>query len=375
MLKYFLGEVNMSSVKNNRESNIELLRIISMFLIIASHFSVQGEFVFDNTLSLNTYYLQILTLGNIGVNIFVLITGYFLISQKEIKISKILKLLLQLLTYSISTYIIGMLLGIEDFNIKLLIKHIFPMTFRLWWFPSTYIVLYIISPWVNKFLHSLSKNEYTNYLLLCFILWCLIPTFTTQNFEGNNLIWFIFLYSLAGYFKLFYNTDNKSWKRYMIFSVTILLLTSLSVLIFDIIGLKIPFVFKHAIYFYQKQRLPMLLISVSLFLAFLNIKIKNNSFINLVSSTTFGIYLLHESYFGKKIIWLHIFKNNSFLNSKILIPYSIMAILLVFTFGFLVELFRIYVIEKNYSKIIKRLSKHLDNLISKIQTNKVIQKL
>ncbi len=96
--KIFLwrGRIELSSggkLKRHRQSNIELLRIISMILIVAHHFSVHGGFDFSSTsFSVNRLYIQFLAMGGkIGVDIFVIISGYFLITSNKINIAKVLK--------------------------------------------------------------------------------------------------------------------------------------------------------------------------------------------------------------------------------------------------------------------------------------------
>ena len=322
-----------------------------MVMIVAHHFAVHGGFVLNyHSLSLNQCWVQFLLMGGkIGVNIFILISGYFLIDSKKFNISKILKFIMQLLTYSLLTFAIGMLLHIQPFNFKQLIRHCLPITFRLWWFASTYIVLYIISPYLNKFLNSLKRKEYKYYLLLCTFMWCLIPTLTSRSFESNNLIWFIYLYSLAGYIKKYYKSKNgyKTLFRCFISTLVWIILTFLSTLIFDVVALKVSF------------------ISFS----------ENNKIINSIASTTFGIYLIHDSYFGRNIIWLRLFKNSSFLNSNWLIPYSLFAIFTVFITCSFIEFLRITVIEKHCTKIIHKLASKIDNLILRIQHSKILEKI
>lgn len=69
-------------VLKERNSNFELLRIISMLLIIAHHFvvnsGVMAEFDFRNINS-NMLFLQLFGMwGKTAINIFILISGYFL---------------------------------------------------------------------------------------------------------------------------------------------------------------------------------------------------------------------------------------------------------------------------------------------------------
>lgn len=59
-----------------RDSRFELLRIISMFLIIIYHYGLYGNW---NNSSLKTQIFS--PWGQIGVSLFVLISGYFLSTQ------------------------------------------------------------------------------------------------------------------------------------------------------------------------------------------------------------------------------------------------------------------------------------------------------
>ena len=70
-----------------RQSNFELLRIVAMVMIVFHHFAVHGGFNFDSTtLSIPRFWFNFIIMGGkTGVNIFVLISGYFLIQSKSTK--------------------------------------------------------------------------------------------------------------------------------------------------------------------------------------------------------------------------------------------------------------------------------------------------
>lgn len=67
-------------MKKVRNSNIEILRIISMLFIVISHYTVHNGVINASLpLGINRTLLEITTLGNIGVILFVIISGYFMI--------------------------------------------------------------------------------------------------------------------------------------------------------------------------------------------------------------------------------------------------------------------------------------------------------
>ena len=82
-----------------RNSNIELLRILSMIMIILGHCNIYGNYDITNMNHFfNKFVIGNTYLGNLGVIIFVLTTGYFMI-QKEIRIKKVILFELQVLFY------------------------------------------------------------------------------------------------------------------------------------------------------------------------------------------------------------------------------------------------------------------------------------
>ena len=95
-------------LSKQRQSNIELLRIIAMLMIIAHHFSVHGGFQYStDDLTINYLWINFIAIGGkIGVNIFVLISGYFLINAVGFNVNKLVKLWIQIFSYSILFYII-----------------------------------------------------------------------------------------------------------------------------------------------------------------------------------------------------------------------------------------------------------------------------
>jgi len=357
-----------------RESNIELLRIVSMFMIVAHHFSVHGKFTIETTSFINNIWLQLLSSGGkIGVNIFIIISGFFLINSKKINLNKFIKLFTQLLFYSILIFIIFISFRIEPFNIKIFIKHI--LGYPIWWFAKTYLVLYLIHPYINKLLNSLNKTEYKKLIIFLTIILSFIPTITTVNADDGSLVWFIYLYSLGAYISKYPLALNLKISKYLLISILLYFLTFSSVIIFDFIGNKNSLFLQHATYLFGMNKLSTLLISLFLFLTFKNMKIKYNKLINIVSSATFGIYLIHDSDYIRTFLWQNVFKNATYSNTYILIPYSLLVILIVFIGCLIIELLRIYLVEKRCLKLINVISNFTDKTINKILNAKFLNNI
>lgn len=96
--------------KRQRNSSIELLRIITMIMIVFHHFAYHGNFKWDiNELTIpHFWYDYIIMGGKIGVNVFILISGYFLINNNTsiFNFKKIAKMWGEIFFYSISINIL-----------------------------------------------------------------------------------------------------------------------------------------------------------------------------------------------------------------------------------------------------------------------------
>ena len=76
-----------------RKSNFEVLRIVALLLIIFFHMSDHGGVPFGSGTLFDDVYFQLLAFGGrVGVWIFVMVSGYFLVN-KTFKFRKMVKLM------------------------------------------------------------------------------------------------------------------------------------------------------------------------------------------------------------------------------------------------------------------------------------------
>lgn len=367
----------MKAVK--RKSNMELLRIVSILLIIAFHYVYKGGFNFGNYLSLNKLIVKIFWMfGELGVNLFILITGYFMING-QFKLNKLITLIGQVLFYYLLTVFFAIKIGFYEISsLKELFLTFFPITLNKYWFITAYIIIYILSPYFNTLAKSMTKSTYKKFLLILLFLYSFIPTFfgvfynTTESLlYYNRLIWLIIIYFIGGYIKLYSLPIIKEKKKAIILSTISFSILILSILIiekfdyyFSIIGIK------DVAYFWTPNNIPMVLLSLGVFGIFLNLKVPNNNIINKVATTTLGIYLLHDGVLAYWF-WNDVFKNASHQNSPILILYILGTSMIIFTLGMLIDLFRQLIEKHTIKKILdsitfKKIIKKIKNDIVKI---------
>lgn len=336
----------------NRNTSIELLRIISMIMIMFHHFAYHGNFEWNfNEVTLpHLWYDFILMGGKVGVDIFVLISGYFLIenTEKLFQPKKLLKFWGQVVFYSIMTYLLSVMLRLNAFEIKQLIKVCLPITYPGWWFASTYFMLYLIHPFLNKLLHGLSKTEYQYLILMMVLCWSIIPTATTQLFESNSLLWFVTLYGIAGYVNLYGGNQKLQSKHYFSLYFMVLIITYTVSTTFLFLGTKKEEWSTHAIDYFEIERLPILLMAITLFMGFVTLKMNYHKWINMIASATFGVYLIHDSSYIRYYLWTNIFKINQYQDSTFLILYSILVVFILYVSCTMIDLIRKKLVEKPY---------------------------
>jgi len=160
--------------KPNRDSNIELLRILSMLGVVILHYnnaSMGGGFALVPPNSLNETILYALEgLFICAVNLFILISGYFSCTSRRVDPAKAFSLLLQVIVFGGIEYGASLLSG-EAFSVQSLFKALLPANYFVW----LYIATYLLSPYINLMLSKLTHRQRNQLLLLCVVFFSVWP--------------------------------------------------------------------------------------------------------------------------------------------------------------------------------------------------------
>lgn len=330
-----------------RKSNMELLRIISMFMIVLHHYADHGGFVFANgEITFNRIFLQLIHMfGKMGICIFVLISGYFLV-ESEFKWKKVLKLILEVQFYSLICFGITVALGTTEFTWERLFKAVFPVTNSLYWFVTTYVVMYMLSPYLNIAIHQMTQKMHFNLLLFLLLIWSILPTFLQLDICYSQLGWFLLLYLTAAYVRLH---SEEKWIRYfgkIGWFLAAFGITFLTVLILDGFEYAIPSFELDMEYFGGQNKITTYLCALTLFMAFVNLEVRQSKVINTIASTTFGIYLIHDNTFLSRELWTEWLDTDALVHSARLVPDVIISTVCIFTVCALIDYVRIHYLER-----------------------------
>jgi hypothetical protein len=333
--------------KRVRDSNIELFRIITMLLIVAHHYVVNSGLtdisgpIFANPLSFDSLFLLIVgAWGKIGINCFVLITGFFMI-KSEISVRKFLKLFLAFMFYKIIIGLLFIISGYQTFEWKNFVKLFIPILSVEQNFTGCYILFFLFIPFLNILINNLNEKQHILLLVLCSATYILFGTF--HRVTMNYVSWFMVLYVISSYIRLY----PKNWMAnlrltFLAFILTVIL-SVLSVLACSWLGVKIH---KTAPFYFVTDSNTVLavLTGISAFLFFKNLKIPYNKFINTIASTTFGILLIHaNSDTMRQWLWKDTLDNVGHYGDLL---YVILSVVGVFVICSVIDFLRIKFIEK-----------------------------
>ena len=265
-----------------RQSNFELLRLVSMLMILGLHanFLALGVVNISVVHSLHVEdfvrtFFECLCI--VGVNVFILISGWFGIKPS---VKGIFSILFQVLFYTLLLLLLYWALGAPvpaGFHKSIICPN------GGYWFISAYLMLYILSPVLNKFVENISRQMFRRFLI-CFFLAVVLWGYFCDSLRisgGYHALFFVGLYLLARYLRMNFSAGPK-WKSWHFLLLFILCVGVTTV-------------------FYFAKWLPptiayttpsVILASVFLLLAFSRMRL-NSRAVNWCASSAFAIYLVH----------------------------------------------------------------------------------
>ena len=348
--------------QKKRQANFELLRIVAMLMVITLHYLQKGNVL--NKLSVDDSLLNhviwlVEAFCIVAVNVYVLISGYFLIDAKW-NPWKVLKLIMEVLFYSILVPVVMMIVGIIPFsswNVYDWMNVILPIETEHYWFATAYVVMYLLAPLLSIAVKQMPKRQLQITILLLLIFFSVTksinPVLLATDKYGFDFGWFICLFLIAGYIKIYGISYFKNCKRsflyYLLGTVLIFIAGALTGYICRITG-KMEYYMDMT---YSYNYILVLFSSVSLFYTFQFIKLPDGKFADFIckiASYTFGIYLLHENIAIRNLwpSWLHI---DAFLGKPTIILHMICSVLIVFLTGTLIDYIRTLLFKLISSKL------------------------
>lgn len=302
-----------------RESQFELMRIISMLFIVLYHILVHGKILEHATGSMSLFLAFIESLILVHVNSFVLVSGYFQ-CKGNLKLGKAIKINNMTWFYKVVMMLILVATSLIAKPDTLTRLHTYlPIDYGTYWFINSYLILYLISPILNKVISTSSKKSLQKVILTLFIIISVLSTVTRDVFyntlTGRSLCTFILLYFIGAYIRIYPISDSYFMKP---FSNNAKRLIYFSIYLFGAIMSTfcwLGYTYLHPLGAFANEigsilgfnhisyASPIVIIqSIGYFLYFSTLNFKNK-FINKVSSSTLAVYLISENIFLREMIY------------------------------------------------------------------------
>lgn len=345
--------------KTKRLANIELLRIVSMFLIVASHYLNRGgvyaavrpfSLMFGVTTVINA-------IAIIAVNVYILISGYVL-AESTFKYKRLVDIVLQVFTISVGFYAIMLLFGQITFSVSGLVYAALPILTKQYWFVSVYVGLYVLMPFINKALHALTKKQHLSLCILLVLMFGLYLPSKMLGQTGYGIAWMVTMYTVGAYLRMHYKPGDKLRMKHIMMwlAPTVLLVASrYGIILFGKLISKDLSTFDK--WFFKNNSLPVVWAAVAFFVIFLHIRVKKpaaEKIIGLAGPLTFGVYLIHNNPSLREWMW-GLTNPVSFMNELYFIPLSLLIVSVVFVLCAAVEFIRRALYNCLLSKIVYRI--------------------
>lgn len=286
-----------------RNSSIELLKIMAIVMIVISHAIPVG--MIDLGLATDSLQYNIIRFikcfGQIGNNIFIVSSAWFLLESEKAHIKKIWHMIGMCFVISIIMLLCFLLL---DYPLpwKFCVKQFFPVTFGNLWFLTCYLLYYLIHPALNLVIKRVDKRQLLLIDSVLVILYCIMSyAMEGHLFYYNELVGFTVIHFIVAYVKKYLSNTISSQK----FNVTVLGVGIIGwfaiYIIANVLGLHVNFFYDQVMRWNRLMNPCYILIAMGLFCIFNNHTFYRNA-INYCSSLSLLVYMIH----GNQIIMNYI---------------------------------------------------------------------
>lgn len=358
-------------ISGKRNSSLELLRLLCIFMIICHHYFVHGGFRFQAfDLTIGNAIVQCAGMyGRAACSIFAMISGYFLISG-HYHFRKFISILGTMTFYSVLVYSVCSFLGIIHFSRIYFMNSFFPLFWFGNWYVQGYLLFFLFIPFVNRLLRTLNKRQYLSLLGVSYLIWTIVPSLPLMEIKWgwDNLYFFFIMYCTGAFIWLFNVGSHIQNKWNLIIGLSAGFLMSAYVIVQDLLGKHMHstrMIREATMYMNYNYFLPVI------FAVFLFIYFKNKNFycpwINKIAASVIGIYLIHDSTFIRRWLWQVFYPNTMYVHSsKLLLIHMACKVIMVFVICLLIDQVRIHTVHRIWEKVLDKYYPQVENIGRKL---------
>lgn len=298
-----------NDLRNQRNGNIDMLRILATFFIVISHFVPKYLWngneelcgvMFQNlaSMKLNDQIMMLYnTLGHIGNNLFVVCSAWFLLDSSHCKPKRLLSLEFDLVVLGGAWILITLLFGLP-LSKSYVLRNLFPTFHYTYWFFSCYLLLYLLHPAYNWVLDKLNKKQLLTVDLILLLMYSVFQFVQPNAFYFTPLSGFTTIYFCTAYNKRFLSRFSQNRKANGIIMVCCAAALVLLNFINNFVGVHIPSYQWEMARWNNYINLFVIILGIGTFNFFSTLpKINSSALVSRLSSLSLIIYVLTESLF------------------------------------------------------------------------------
>ena len=290
-----------------RNSSIELLRIIAMFMILAHHFIVHNGYdVLKLPLGPERIFFQLVMAGGgkVGVVIFFSISAWFFLDKEQTIKSNLKRVWImerELLFWSLILVTFYLVFDRADLGMKLMVKSVMPLSMGLWWYATAYAIFLALLPFLAKGLKALGRKYHLALASTVLVIWGLTSFIPGMIGISDGFFGFIYLFILISAYKWYLRplSIKQTWALTAVDVGFVLLYTAAS----TVLGL---FGINKGIFITGEWKLPVVMIGFGMFLLFDRVTF-HSRIINRIAQSAFAVYLITDYAASEKLLWTRLF--------------------------------------------------------------------
>ena len=311
-----------------RNSSIELLRIIAMFMILAHHFIVHNGYdVLKLPLGPERIFLQLVMQGGgkVGVVIFFSISAWFFLDREQTIKSNLKRVWImerELLFWSLILVTFYLVFDRADLGMKLMVKSVMPLSMGVWWYATAYAIFLALLPFLSKGLKALGREYHLTLAATVLVIWGLTSFIPGAQSLTDNVFGFIYVFIIISAYKwhMMPFTTKQVWLMTGIGLGFFLLYTAASATL-SLLGHDM------GIFITGSWKLPVIMVGFGGFLLFDRVTF-HSRVINRIAQSAFAVYLITDYAASEKLLWVRLFNLQNLYQQPLAIL-QILGILLV----------------------------------------------
>jgi hypothetical protein len=246
--------------------------------------------------------------------------------------------------------------GYSPFSVADLVKAVLPVTSVASNFTGCYLIFFLCIPFLNTLIHNLNERSHIRLLVLTLGVYTVLGTVPKFDVTLNYVSWFIVLYFVASYLRLYPKKLFDNCKLWGWLSAGLLVISAASVVVCAWAGGKIgnPGLAYHFVA--DSNRLLAVAVSVASFLFFRSWKLPDSRFINAMGASTFGVFLIHaNSEAMRQWLWQDLLGNSRVFGTWWMVPHAVLSVLGIFAVCCGIDMLRIRFLETPFFGLWDRL--------------------